>query len=113
MRGQKSQNLCHFALTDDLKVAANIQSWWEIEPYASKINVVSQSKKQQQAQKFLESMTKFTEERYEVGMLWSDPELNLPNNYGSALGRLYSLGRRLQKNLNLKEIYQQSNDADV
>ena len=46
-------------------------------------NVVSQSKKEQQAQKFLETTTKFTGERYEVGMLWSEPDPNLPNNYGS------------------------------
>ena len=69
MTGKKSQNVCHFASTEDVKVAENIQSWWDIETYASKIYVLSQSKKEQQAQKFLESTTKFTGERYEVGML--------------------------------------------
>ena len=59
MTGKKSQNVCHFASTEDVKVAENIQSWWKTETYASKINVVSQSKKKQQAQKFLESTTKF------------------------------------------------------
>ena len=113
MTGKKSQNVCHFASTEDVKVAENIQSWWDIETYASKINVVSQSKKEQQAQKFLESTTKFTGERYEVGMLWSEPEPNLPNNYGSALGQLYSLERRIQRDPNLKELYQQSIDTDV
>ena len=43
----------------------------------------------------LESTTQFTGERYEVGMLWSEPEPNLPNNYSSALGQLHSLERRL------------------
>ena len=113
MTGKKSQNVCHFAFTEDVKVAENIQSWWDIETYASKINVVRQSKKEQQAQKFLESTTKFTGERYEVGMLWSEPEPNLPNNYGSALGQLYSLERRFQRDPNLKELYQQSIDTDV
>ena len=60
MKGKKSQNVCHFAFTEDVKVAENIQSWWDKETYASKINVLSQSKKEQQAQKFLESTTKFT-----------------------------------------------------
>ena len=87
----RQENNCHFASTEDVKVAENIQSWWDIETYASKINVVSQSKKEQQAQKFLESTTKFTGERYEVGMLWSEPGPNLPNNYGSAHGQLYLL----------------------
>ena len=112
MKGRKSQNVCHFASTDDVKLADNIQSLWDIETYASKINVPSQSKKEQ-AQKFLESTTKFTGERYEVRMLWSEPEPNRPNNYGSALGQLYSLERRFQRDPNLKELYQQSNATDV
>ena len=97
MTGKKSQNVCHFASTEDVKMAENIQSWWEIETYASKINVVSQSEKEQQAQKCLGSTTEFTGERYEVGRLWSEPEPNLPNNYGSALGQLHSLERRFQR----------------
>ena len=111
--GKKSQNICPFAFTEDVKVAENIQSWWDIETYASKINVVSQSKKEQQTQKFLESTTKFTGERYEVSMLWNETEPNLPNNYSLALDQLYSLERRFQRDPNLKELYQQSIDTDV
>ena len=80
MTGKRRQNFCHFVFTEDVKVAENIQTLWDIESYASKINVVSQSKKGLQAQKKLESTMKFTGERYEVGMLWSEPEPNLPNN---------------------------------
>ena len=46
-------------------------------------------------------------------MLWSEPEPNLPNNYGSALGQLYSPERRFQRDTNLKELYQPSIDTDV
>ena len=46
-------------------------------------------------------------------MLWSEPEPNLPNNYSSALGQLYSLERRFQRDPNLKELYLQSIDTDV
>ena len=113
MTGKRRQNFCHFAFTEDVKVAENIQTWWDIKTYASKINVVSQSKTELQAQKMLESTTKFTGERYEVGMLWSEPEPNLPNNYSSALGQLYSLERRFQRDPNLKNLYQQSIDTDV
>ena len=63
--------------------------------------------------KMLESLTKFTGERYEVGMWWSELEPNLPNNYSSALGQLYSLKRRFQRYQNLKRLYQQSTDTDV
>ena len=113
MSSKKRQNFCHFAFTEDVKVAENIQTWWDIESYASKINVVSQSKKELQAQKMLESTTKFTGERYEVGVLWSEPEPNLPNNYSSALGQLYSLERRFLRDPNLKSLYQKSIDTDV
>ena len=61
----------------------------------------------------LESATNFKGEWYEIGMLWSEPEPNLPNNYGSALGQLHSLERRLKREPNLKNLYQQSIDADV
>ena len=46
-------------------------------------------------------------------MLWNETEPNLPNNYSSALGQLYSLERRFQREPNLKELYQQSTDIDV
>ena len=104
MTGKKSQNVCHFAFTEDVKVAKNIQSWCDIETFSSRIDVVSQSKKEQQAQKFLESTTKFTGERYEVSMLRSEPEPNLPNNYSSAFVPLYSLERRFQRDSKLKEL---------
>ena len=61
----------------------------------------------------VQSTAKFTGERYEVGMLWSEQEPNLPNNYSSALGQLYSLERRFQRDPNLKNLYQQSIDTDV
>ena len=113
MSGRTIQNICHLAFTEDVKAAENIHTWWYIETYASKITVVSQSKKELHAQKTLESMTKFTGERYEVGMLWSEPKPNLPNKYSSALGQLYSLERRFQRYPSLKSLYPQSIETDV
>ena len=78
MAGKTSQNVCHFASAEEVKVAKYIQLLWDIETYASKINAVSQSKKEQEAKKLLESTKKFTGERYEMGVLWSEPEPNLP-----------------------------------
>ena len=48
MTGKKSQNACHFDSTEDVKVAENIQSLWDIDNYASKINVISQQRKSSQ-----------------------------------------------------------------
>ena len=44
MTGERRQTVCHFAFTEDVKVAGNIQTWWVIETYASKINVVQSVK---------------------------------------------------------------------
>ena len=55
MTGKSRQNVSHFAFTEDLKVAENIQTWWDIESYASQINDVSQSRKELRTQKMLES----------------------------------------------------------
>ena len=86
---QKKTKLFSFRLHRRCEVADNIQTRWDIETYASKINVVSQSKKKVQAQKMLESTTKFTGERYEVGMLWSKTRAKsteqLQLSFGSAL----------------------------
>ena len=35
MTGKRRQNVCHFAFTEDVK-AESIQTWWDIETYASK-----------------------------------------------------------------------------
>ena len=110
----QEKSIClSFRLERRSEMAENYQSWLAKECNASKIKVASQSKKEQQAQKFLESTTKFTGKRYEVITPWSEPEPNLANNYGSALGQLYSLEQRLRKDPNLKEMHQQSIDADV
>ena len=68
MTRNRIQNNCHFPFTEDVKVAENIQTWCDIKNYASKINVVSQSKKELQAEKMLEITRKFIAEWYEVGM---------------------------------------------
>ena len=80
MTRKRKQNFCHFAFREDVKLAENNQTCWDIESCASKINLVGQSRKELQAQKMLESTTKFTGERYEVGRLWREPEPNLQNN---------------------------------
>ena len=48
-----------------------------------------------------------------MGMLSSEPEPKLPNNYSSALSQLHSLERRLQREPNLKNLLQKSIDTEV
>ena len=97
MTGKKNSKFCHFVFIEDVKVAENTQPWWDIEIYASKIKVVSESKKELQAQKMLESTTKVTGERYEVGVMWNEPTEQI--NLGSAL----LTGAKIPKGLKFEE----------
>ena len=49
--------------------------------HASKIRIISQSRKELQSEKMQESNSKFTGERYEVGRVWSEPESILPDKF--------------------------------
>ena len=71
------------------------------------------SKEEQRAIRTLEQTTRFNGERYEVGLLWREDEVKLPNNFYSAIGQLKSLERRLQKDDILRKRYQETIDTDV
>ena len=53
MTGRSNGNVCHSASAEDVKMAENIQKWWDIEAYASKFNVKSQTKKEHEAEQML------------------------------------------------------------
>ena len=61
----------------------------------------------------MEQTARFNGEGYEVGLLWREEEVKLPNNFYSAVGQLNSLERLLQKDGTLKKRYQESIDTDV
>ena len=83
----------------NVKVSKDILTSWDIEIYGFKIDIISQSIKELQAQKMLKYSTKFTDKRYEVGMLVCLPVHNLRNNYSSAhYDQLHSLRQNLKEN---------------
>ena len=100
------------SIADD-KLANQLSKWWDIESYASNCDVTEHSEEEQRAIKTLEQTTRFNGERYEVGLLWREDEVKLPNNFYSALGQLKSLERRLQKDETLKKRYQETIDTYV
>ena len=100
------------SIADD-KLANQLSKWWDIESYASNCDVTGHSKEEQRAIKTLEQTTRFNGERYEVGLLWREDEVKLPNNFYSAMGQLKSLERRLQKDEALKKRYKETIDTDV
>ena len=99
------------SIADD-KLANQLSNWWDIESYASNCDFTGHSKEEQRAIKTLQQTTRFNGERYEVGLLWREEEVKLPNNY-SAMGQLKSLERRLQKDETLRKRYQETIDTDV
>ena len=100
------------SIADD-KLANQLSKWWDFESYASNCDVIGHSKEEERAIKTLEQTTQFNGERYEVGLLWREDEVKLPNNFYSAMGQLKSLERRLQKDETLRKRYQETIDTDV
>ena len=100
------------SIADD-KLADQLSKWWDIESYTSNCDVTGHSKEEQRAIKTLEQTTRFNGERYEVGLLWREDEVKLPNNFYSAMGQLRSLERRLQKDETIKKRYKEAIDTDV
>ena len=103
------------SVSEDM-LANQLSKWWDIESYASICDATSHSKDEHSAVKSLEQTTRFTGETYEVGLLWREDEVKLPNNFYSAIGKLKSLERRLQKDDIddiLRKCYQETIDTDV
>ena len=90
-----------------------MSKWWDIKSYASNCDVNGHSKDEQRAIKSLEQTTRFTGERYEIGLLWREEEVQLPKNFYFAMGQLKSLERRAQKDDMLRKRYQETIDTDV
>ena len=95
------------------KLANQLSKWWDTESYASNCDVTGHLKDEQRANKTLELITPFTGERYDVGLLWREDEVNLPYNFYSAMGQLMTLEQRLQKDDILRKRYQETIDTDV
>ena len=51
----------------------------------------------------LENTTVHNVKRYDVGMLWAEDNIELPNNHFSALFKLKSLEKRLTKEQTLRD----------
>ena len=100
------------SIADD-KLTNQFIKWWDVESYASNRDVTGHSKEEQRGLMTLEQTTRFNGKIYEVGLLWRQDEVKLPNNFYSAMRQLKSLERRLQKEKTLKKRYQETNDTDV
>ncbi|XP_043242111.1 uncharacterized protein LOC122391871 [Amphibalanus amphitrite] len=75
-----------------------LQNWWATESFGTKhTDEPVLTPDDEKALRILEKTTRHLGERYEVGLLWQDEEVSLPNNYTMACSRLRSLERSLMK----------------
>ena len=92
-------------IEQDFELACQVKSWYDMESYGAFKQVDPRSAADARAQEILETTTFHNGQRYDVGMLWADDNIQLPNNYFSSLVQLKSLEKRLSRDTSLKETY--------
>ena len=88
----------------DYELACQVKSWYDMESYGAYKPVDPRSAADARAHKILETTTFHNSQRYDVGMLWADDSIRLPNNYFSSLVQLKSFEKRLSRDTSLKKI---------
>ena len=90
-------------MEQDFEVASQVKSWYDMESYGAPKQVDPRSSSDARALEILEDTTVHNGKMYNVGMLWAEDNIELPNNYFSALVQLKSLEKRLANDLTLRE----------
>ena len=95
---------CFKANTEqDFELASQVNSWYDMESHGALKQVDPRSAADARAHDILENTTVNNGKGYDVGMLWAEDNIELPNNYFSAIVQLKSLEKRLAKNQTLRE----------
>ena len=90
-----------------------LRTWYELESYGAMKEVDPRSSADRRAVEILEKTTTHDGQRCQIGMLWANDDLDLPNNYYSALVQLKSLEKRLSKDEELRSKYSKNINDDV
>ena len=89
----------------DYELACQVRSWYDMESYGAFKQVDPRSAADARAQEVLETTIFHNGQRYDVGMLWADDNIHLPNNFFSSLVQLKSLEKLLSRDTTLNENY--------
>ena len=65
----------------DFELACQVKSWYDMESYGAFKQVDPRSVAVARSQEILETTTFHNGQRYDVGRLWADDNIQLPNNY--------------------------------
>ena len=100
-------------MEQDFELASQVKSWYDMESYGALKQVDPRSAADARALDILENTTVHNGKKYDVGMLWAENNIELPNNYFSALVQLKSLEKRLTKDQTLREEYSTTIKEDL
>ena len=109
----KSNSSCFKCVVEDMSLADQIRTWYELESYGAFKQVDARFAADKRALSVLKNDTFHDGERYIVPMLWNDKESTLPINYFSSLAQLKSLEKRLDKDPSLREKYAETISEDI
>ena len=68
-------------MEQDFELASQVKSWYDMESYGALKQVDPGSTADARALDILENTTVHNRKRYDVGMLWAEDKIELPNNY--------------------------------
>ena len=100
-------------MEQDFELASQVKSWYDMESYGALKHVDPRSSSDARAHEILENTTVHNGKRYNVGMLWAEDNIELPNNYFAALVQLKSLEKRLAKDQTLREKHSNTIKEDL
>jgi hypothetical protein len=91
-----------------------LRKLWEIDSFGVRVKATtSYTRSEQRAVDIMNETCRRVESGYELGLLWKTDRPPLPNNFKSALSRLESVERRLQKDSKLADGYCKAINAYV
>ena len=74
-----------------------LQDWWTTESFGTKFEGLSRSQEDARAERLMEDTICKRGDHYEVGLLWKQDDVKMPDNYKLAYQRLQSLERSLDR----------------
>ena len=96
----------HIKLMENQDLHDEVTKWWKTEAFGTKYTEAPRRSKQDEAAlEILSRTTKRAGERYETGLLWKSPDVKLHVNVSSAMSRLHSTERKLDRDSKLAEAY--------
>ena len=89
-------------MVQDFELTSRVKFWYNMDSYGSPMQIDPRSAADARALDNLENTTVHNGKRYNVGILLAEDNIELPNNYFSALVQLKSLEKRLTKGQTLR-----------